>query len=465
MSAMEKPRVAIVGAGASGLAMGKYIREFGGEPVIYERSSAAAGVWKFDKEGTDPGQPAYSALRANSSRKVMEFAYAPLASDDEFPARSEVEQYLAQYRDAHGLAACIRYGTAVRRVAPASRKWAVFTNDSARPEFFSHVVVCSGLYKVPSLPPLYGKAGTGFEVTHSSLFRSAAPYAGKRVLVAGLGNSGADIAVELFRAGAEVAVSLPRHAWIVPKHIDGLPYDHHLTSMTLRESIPRTNSAFEQLVLQEHARDGIDVERFRKVLAPQPLDLFRSRLTFNSEIARLVDEEKIRVLSAGEEIVADEFRDTCGRSFRFDAVVAATGYQRQFPFLEAACQPQEGNVLALYKHVFHPKAPGLAFLGACGVVGAIFPVVELQARWVAACFLGGRALPGSAEMARSVETHNYTASMNQIKPSRVIQVSYMETLALELGLGGEEDRRKLLPPGPSPVVADMYDARRVRPNA
>lgn len=451
--------MAIIGAGASGLAMGKYARDYGAEPVIFERSNAVAGVWKFDQHGADAGQPAYAALRTNSSRKVMEFAHHPMTVADEFPARADVENYLASYGDAHGLSSCIRYGADVVEVkrTPEGR-WSVLTSASNRPEYFDHVVVCSGLYKMPALPPLYGKLGGDVEVTHSAVFRCAKRYAGKRVLVAGLGNSGADIAVELHREGAEVAVSSPRGAWVVPKYVGGVPYDYHLTNMTLRQSIPWTDAAFEALVLKEHEGNGVDIARFRNTLASKPLDLMRSRLTFNSDIALMIDDGTIRAMAAGEMIEGNKFRDTSGRGFKFDAVIAATGYQRHFPFLEAAYLPHERNVLTLYKHVFHPTMPGLAFLGMCGVVGAIFPVVELQAQWVASCFLGASTLPSPAEMARHVETHNQTAMANQIKPSRVVQVSYMEMLAHELGFGSLEERRNRLPAGAAPVVADLYVA-------
>jgi cation diffusion facilitator CzcD-associated flavoprotein CzcO len=279
---------------------------------------------------------------------------------------------------------------------------------------------------------------------------------GRRVLVAGLGNSGADIAVELYRGGAEVAVSAPRGAWIVPKYLGGIPYDYHLTNMSLRQSIQSVDTSFEELVLLEHARNGIDIERFKMRLAPKPLDLFRSRMTFNSDIAGLIDAGEIRILSQGEVIKDGEFRDTSGQCFKFDAIIAATGYQRHFPFLDAVCQPHDRGALTLYKHVFHPRVPGLAFLGACGVVGAIFPVVEMQARWVASCFVGGASLPDVDVMVEVVETHNEESLLKRIKPSRVVQVHYMEALAEELKLGSLERRRASLRSEVDPVIADMY---------
>ncbi len=459
MLGIKMNRVAIIGAGASGLVMARYVREFGGEAVIFERSVAVGGVWRFDETGTDSAQPAYSALRANSSRKVMEFDGHQFTTNDDFLTRSEIEKYLIQYRDVHGLASCIRYETEVRSIERVSdRKWAVYVGDENLPEEFDYVVVCSGLYKVASTPPFYSHLDPTVKLTHSSLFRSAAGYGGKRVLVVGFGNSGADVAVELCRAGAKVAVSSPRGAWVIPKHINGVPYDHYLTNLTLRASLPSSETAFEQLVLEEHSSMGIDVRRYRERLAPAPLDLSRSRMTMNSDVLPLIENGSIQVLTIGKQIAANEFLDSSGKSFIFDAVVTATGYQRQFSFLDAYCQPHEGSILTLYKHVFHTKVPGLAFLGMCGVVGAIFPVVELQARWVASCFLGPGVLPSSDEMTKMVKTHNDTALFNGIKPSRVVQVPYMEELSRELGINSSQERIDKLRSPSDPVIAEMYRA-------
>ena len=60
-------------------------------------------------------------------------------------------------------------------------------------------------------------------VIHSSSYRNPAGYAGQRVLVAGLGNSGAEIASELAEAGAKVSVSVRSGANVVPRSFVGIP--------------------------------------------------------------------------------------------------------------------------------------------------------------------------------------------------------------------------------------------------
>jgi hypothetical protein len=238
-----------------------------------------------------------------------------------------------------------------------------------------------------------------------------------------------------------------------------VPYDFLLSNLTLKEPFKVAQARFEAHICEEYARRGIDVEKYRRLLARAPLDFQRSRMTVNSELVGLVDRDAIQVLGKGATFDRDTVTDTNNKQFSCDVVIVATGYKPHFPFLDADCQPVQDNVLSLYKHVFHPKIPGLAFLGMCGVVGAIFPVVELQARWVASCFLGRGVLPGQSQMADAVSLHNTLAATYGIKAARTIQVDYMETLAWELGLG-EADARKRMVGGSDrqPVTSAMYSA-------
>ena len=72
----------------------------------------------------------------------------------------------------------------------------------------------------PRLPDWAG--GFGGEVIHSGASRNAAPYVGRRVLVAGFGNSGGDIALDLAEAGVEVAISVCGPVNIPPKNLLGM---------------------------------------------------------------------------------------------------------------------------------------------------------------------------------------------------------------------------------------------------
>lgn len=453
-------RVAIIGAGASGLSMARYVREFGGEPVIFERGDAVGGIWRFDASAADAARPAYASLRTNTSRKVMGFAGAPFPDGPgDFPDRGEVEDYLAAYQARHALKDCVRFGATVQAIEPGpDGQWLLFCSEASGREVFDSVAVCSGQYKEPAIPSMYQEAQrSGVELLHSALYRTPGTFAGKRVLVAGVGNSGADIAVELCKAGANVAISAPSSTWVIPKHIDGVPYDHFLTNLAIREPFKIGQGIFEGMIRREYERRGVDLSRYRSLLGRAPLDFSRSRMTVNDDLPKLASAGELQVLSKGLGFEGRAFIDVDGRRFECDVVITATGFRHHFPFLPQACQPTNGGTLALYKHVFHPTVPGLCFLGMCGIVGAIFPAVELQARWAASCFTRRSVLPGGGQMVDAVQTHNAMAAMYQMRAARVLQIDYMETLAWELGLGTSSKRKALINRSDDcPVVADMY---------
>jgi dimethylaniline monooxygenase (N-oxide forming) len=107
--------VAVIGAGSSGLAVLKALREHGVAVECFERGSDVGGLWRYEN---DNGlSAAYASLRTNVSRSRMQFPgfRMPRAYTD-FPHHSEMAAYLRAYADAFGLRALIRFGTSVERL-------------------------------------------------------------------------------------------------------------------------------------------------------------------------------------------------------------------------------------------------------------------------------------------------------------------------------------------------------------
>ena len=85
---MSSLRVAVLGAGAAGLATAKSRCEVGLQPVVFEASDRVGGLWTYDETG---GGVAYRSLRTNTSKQVTAFSDMPF--DDalpDFPARDAV---------------------------------------------------------------------------------------------------------------------------------------------------------------------------------------------------------------------------------------------------------------------------------------------------------------------------------------------------------------------------------------
>lgn len=88
-----------------------------------------------------------------------------------------------------------------------------------------------------------------------------------------------------------------------------------------------------------------------------------------------------------------------------DAVIFCTGYKIGFKFIDQSILPVSDNKVELYKYVFPPNLakPTLAVFGCVQPLGAIFPLSELQARWVARVFCGKTPLPPKSVMMEDIE--------------------------------------------------------------
>src|SRR5512146_3047105 len=96
---------------------------------------------------------------------------------------------------------------------------------------------------------------------------------------------------------------------------------------------------------------------------------------------------------------------TDGSQEDFDAVICATGYDLSLPFLSDAIRQtlaMDREHSDLFDFTFHPGLPGMAFLGMHDQVGPIFPVLELQARWVSYLWAGLALRPAPVEVARGI---------------------------------------------------------------
>ncbi|OON27223.1 monooxygenase, partial [Micromonospora sp. Rc5] len=134
----------------------------------------------------------------------------------------------------------------------------------------------------------------------------------------------------------------------------------------------------------------------------------------------------------------DQVEFTDGRVDAVDLVVWCTGYRVEVPFLDPALLGAGPDTLPLYRHVFHLDAPGLAFVGLMQSTGAAFPLLEAQARLVAARLAGRYAPPAPAAQraACRAELRAATARWGDRRPAmRVDFDTYLAQLGRELAAG------------------------------
>ena len=392
------PRTAVIGAGIGGLTSGKMLKDYGVLYTTFELSDRIGGNWAF---GNPNGlSSAYRSLHIDTSKHRLSFRDFPIPEHfPSFPHHSDVKTYLDAYADAFGLLDNIEFNNGVRhaRLRPDGR-WDIEDQAGAVREF-DLLVVGNGHHWDPSYPAFPGEF-TG-EVIHSRHYvdpQTPLDLTGKRILVVGIGNSAADITVELSSKTLQNTVTLSTRssAWIVPKYIAGRPGD------MLWRTTPYLPLAWQRKALQLMAPVmGIEPQLYglpapnHKLFEAHPTQSVELPLRLGS--GDVIPKPNVACLD-GDTVHFDD-----GTSAVFDAIVYATGYNITFPFFDPDFLSAHDNAIRLYKRMFKPGMDNLAFIGFAQSIPTLFPFVECQARLLAAYAAGRYALPPVAEMERVIE--------------------------------------------------------------
>lgn len=216
--------VAVIGAGQSGLAAARALRDHHVATVVLEARDRAAGSWPCY----------YDSLKAFSPAGFNAMPGMPFPGDPgRYPARDEVAGYLDSYAAALGVD--IRTSTPVVKVRPDGREFVVVTGDGQRLRA-AGIVAASGSFSSPYRPVFPGQDSFTGELTHVADYRNPAPYAGKRVIVVGAGDSAAQVANELAPL-ARVTVAVRHPLRFIPQRIGGKDV-HYWLAETGFDSLP-----------------------------------------------------------------------------------------------------------------------------------------------------------------------------------------------------------------------------------
>ena len=159
----------------------------------------------------------------------------------------------------------------------------------------------------------------------------------------------------------------------------------------------------------------------------------------SQEYLAYVAEGRIAPRGAVESIEGRTVRFADGAETDVDAVICATGYDLDLPYLSPDIRRALGddrNASDLYLRTFHPDLPGLALLGQFLLIGPQIPTVELQARWVAAVWSGALAAPATERMQAGIAEHRATRGAMPFD----MYPALAATLAAELGVEPDVDK-------------------------
>lgn len=202
--------VVVIGAGQAGLAAGFYLRRTGLSYAILDAQGGPGGAWRH----------AWESLRLFSPAQWSSLpGWIMPGGPDAYPTRDEALAYLAEYERRYALPVERPVQVAAVRREPGGDALAV---ESDAGEWRARAVVsATGSWSNPVIPALPGQREFDGWLLHSAHYRSPAPFAGRRVVVVGGGNSGAQIVADLTGVAAEVTWATLRPPTFLPDEIDG----------------------------------------------------------------------------------------------------------------------------------------------------------------------------------------------------------------------------------------------------
>ncbi|MEU4132246.1 ArsO family NAD(P)H-dependent flavin-containing monooxygenase [Streptomyces wuyuanensis] len=204
----RQTQVVVIGGGQSGLAAGYHLRRLGIDFTILDTQATPGGAWQHVWDSLRLFSPAaFSSLPG----RLM-----PPQPGEPYPDAQHVVDYLADYEKRYELP--VQHGVQVQSVRRDGHLLLVDTDSGSLRA--RAVISATGTWSRPLLPAIPGRASFRGEQLHTVDYRRPQDFAGRRVIVVGGGNSGAQIAADLAGHAALTWVTL-RPPRFLPDDVDG----------------------------------------------------------------------------------------------------------------------------------------------------------------------------------------------------------------------------------------------------
>lgn len=345
---------AIIGAGPMGLCTARQLHKHGIAFVGFELHSDVGGLWDID----NPHSTMYESAHLISSKSTTQFSEFPMRDDvAPYPHHSEMRRYFRDYASHFGLYEHYQFSTRVLRMERHEGGWTLLTEKAgvAREWQFDGVLIANGTLHTPNLAHLPG-AFNG-ELMHSSDYRSAEVFAGKRVLIVGCGNSACDITVDAVHRAVSVDLSVRRGYYFLPKFLLGRPIDTFGGAVKLPHALKqRVDGLLIRALIGKPSQYGL----------PDPdYKLYESHPVVNSLVLHHLGHGDIKARRDIADVDGKQVTFTDGEQAEYDLILQGTGYKLDYPFIarEHLNWPQGAGAPKLYLNVFHPEYDDLFMMG------------------------------------------------------------------------------------------------------
>jgi indole-3-pyruvate monooxygenase len=379
VDSIHQTETLIVGAGPAGLAVAACLRMARRSFTVIEQAPHVGAAWRRH----------YDRLHLHTHRIFSALPGLPWPrSASAYPSREEVVAYLEAYANRFQIEP--RLGEQVLRVRREGDRWR--TETSAGVYESKHVVIATGYTRKPHLPSWPGMETFQGEIMHSWAYKNGARFKGQRVLVVGFGNSGGEIAIDLWEHGARPSIAVRGPVNITVRDFFGIP--NLLFSLFLSKLPTGLADAIAAPLLYLRFGDIRKMGFQKSRYGPFGQMKYEKRIPLiDIGTIKLIRQGELQLQPGIERFTPEGVVFTDGREERFDAVVLATGYRPALgEFLQVDGLLDEEGAPTVFGTVHH--VPGLHLVGFFVSPTGMLRSISQQARQVA------RAIAKAAESAR-----------------------------------------------------------------
>ena len=203
----REPRIVIIGAGIAGIATAVTLQRTGfGDFTILEKGSDVGGVWHWNR---------YPGLTCDVPSQLYQFSFAPKPDwTGLFAPGAEIQRYLRDVVDEHGLDCRLRLNTEVTSATFTGSTWQVTTSDGAELEA-DFLISATGVLHHPFTPDIPGLDSFAGEVVHTARWDDGVVTDGQRIAVIGTGSTGVQVVSALQPGAARISHLVRSPQWII----------------------------------------------------------------------------------------------------------------------------------------------------------------------------------------------------------------------------------------------------------
>ena len=333
-------RIAVIGAGMSGILSGIKLLEAGLDDFsIYEKADRLGGTWR---ENTYPG------IACDVPSHLYSYSFAPNPDwSHRFSPGHEIQAYFERVAREYGITERIRFGDEVVRCEFGDGRWLVETKSGHR-DRVDVIIAATGVLHHPNLPEIPGLDSFEGALFHSARWDHAVAIDGRRIGVVGTGSSAVQIVGAIASRVEKLSLFQRTAQWIMPQDNPAYSEAEREEFRRRPELVSALHAEMAQLfagfatglvdanspqmqAIEDACRANLEQSVGDPVLREKLQPSYRAackRLVMSADFYRAVQQPSVEVVTEGiERVEKSGVRTRDGRLHELDVLVLATGFR------------------------------------------------------------------------------------------------------------------------------------------